>query len=109
MCLFGSGLGLGGLVRRLPVTLVSCRDSRLKNPKLAVPEGPYILPLWNQVPKTITGMVFYVPNPIVVVHMDPLAVEVLALFVGCAPHRLLEHLWDTFAVLGLSGMARFRA
>ncbi|CAE7671638.1 PUB25, partial [Symbiodinium sp. CCMP2456] len=22
---------------------------------------------------------------------------VLALFVGCAPHRLLEHLWDTFA------------
>ncbi|CAE7460142.1 trc [Symbiodinium natans] len=29
---------------------------------------------------------------------------VLALFVGCAPHRLLEHLWDTFlGVLFLGG------
>ncbi|CAE7386261.1 CHIP, partial [Symbiodinium sp. KB8] len=33
---------------------------------------------------------------------------VLALFVGCAPHRLLEHLWDTLAVLGLFEMTRLR-
>ena len=37
------------------------------------PEGPYTIPLWNQAPKAMMGMVFgYLIPYIMVVYMDPL-------------------------------------
>ena len=36
------------------------------------PEGPYTLPLWNQVPKDHPYNGFEGPNSAIVVHMDPL-------------------------------------